>query len=93
MVISDASIVVRSVEPLVASVDGEIVMLQPDLGEYFGLNAVGSRVWELIGSPRSVVEVCAVIAAEYEVDDETCGADTRSFLQDLAVAGLIEVRR
>jgi hypothetical protein len=91
--LSDTSIVVCALGPLAATVDDEIVMLSPEQGAYFGLNAVGSRVWELIAAPRPVAEVCATLTAEYEVDDDTCAADVRDFLQELAAAGLVEVRQ
>jgi hypothetical protein len=88
---SPASVVVRSARPLAASVDDEIVMLSPDQGAYYGLNAVGSRIWELIDRPRSVTDLCAVLAAEFMVDDETCLAEVLAFLDRLERADLVEV--
>jgi hypothetical protein len=89
--LSDTSTVVRSAEPLTATVDDEIVMLNPDQGMYFGLNTVGSHVWELIAEPRSVAGVCAALAAEYEVDDHTCRSEVLDFLHQLHQNRLIEV--
>jgi hypothetical protein len=90
-VLSVTSTVVHSAEPLTAAVDDEIVMLSPDQGAYFGLNTVGSRIWELIARPRPVAEVCAALNAEYEVDDLTCRAEVLAFLRQLEEARLIEV--
>ena len=34
--------------------DGEKVMMNIDKGEYFMMNEVGSRIWELIEEPKLV---------------------------------------
>jgi len=91
--ISDDMIVVRSAEPLTAAIDGEIVMLSPDQGAYFGLNAVGSSIWQLIEVPRTVSSVCRAMTSEYDVDGQTCRTEVVAFLDDLERAGLVEVHR
>ncbi len=83
--------VVRGAGPLTAAVDDEILMLSPEQGAYFGLNEVGARVWELMASPRSVAEVRRLLAAEYEIDERVCRADTIEFLRQLEQARLIDV--
>ena len=91
--ISEGTIVVRSTEPITAAIDDEIVMLSPDEGAYFGLNAVGSSIWQLIGVPRTVSSLCLALVREYDVDRQTCYAEVVSFLDQLERAGLVEVRR
>jgi hypothetical protein len=83
--------VVRSPDPLTAPVDDEIVMLSPERGLYFGLNAVGASVWGLLETPRRVSALCGALTAEYDVDDGTCHTEVVGFLEELARAGLIEV--
>jgi hypothetical protein len=92
-VISDGTIVVRNTEPLTAAIDDEIVMLSPDRGAYFGLNPVGSSIWQLIGAPRTVSSLCRALMQEYDVDGRTCHIEVTSFLDQLERAGLIEIRR
>ena len=41
--------------------DGEAVLLDLASGTYFGLNPVGSRVWELISASKTVGEIRVVI--------------------------------
>lgn len=89
--LSDESIVVRSGEPITATVDNEIVMLAPEHGAYFGLNPVGTRVWELIAAPRPVADVWSALAAEYRIDRQRCRTDVVEFLLRLRQARLIEV--
>jgi len=86
-------VIVRSDGPHSAEIDGEAVLLEPEAGTYYGMNELGTRVWERIETPTTVTEMEASIHDEYDVDREVVRADLRSFLSDLAAADLIEVRK
>jgi hypothetical protein len=48
-------------------VAGEMVLLDLASGLYFGLDPVGSRIWDRLSEgPCSLVEVCDVIEAEFD---------------------------
>ena len=61
---------------------------------YFGLNAVGVRVWELLAAPDASFDgVCAAIHATYpEVAIETIRTDVRELLDEMTAAGLVVAR-
>ncbi len=86
------SIISASEEVLSSSLGGEVVLLEMENGVYYSLNEVGARIWELIGEPTSVKEVCRHIVDEYDVDPEQCSRDTLAVLSDLTDRGLAEVR-
>lgn len=67
-------------------------MLNLTSGIYYGLDAVGARIWNLIQEPRTVNEIRDVLLREYDVETERCERDLLAILQNLAAAGLIEVR-
>jgi hypothetical protein len=71
--------------------DGEAVILDLGAGEYFGLNQVGSRIWELLARGQTVPELCSTISVEFEVSEEVAQADIEAFLETLLSANLIEV--
>lgn len=48
---------VRDNNMLTADLDGELCMLNSEQGKYFCLNSVGSRIWELLESPKSAEEL------------------------------------
>ena len=73
------------------NMDGEIVMLSLQRGEYFGLDKVGSRIWELIEQSITVDNIKKVLLDEYEVDVLTCEKDLIEFLEDLESKGLLIV--
>ncbi len=86
------SIVVTNKHAIFADLTGEGVILDPDAGMYYGLNQVGSRIWELIQEPARVSDVRDVILAEYEVEPGQCECDILALLQDMATKGLVEVK-
>jgi pyrroloquinoline quinone biosynthesis protein D len=66
-----------------------LVLLDPDGGEYFSLNEVGSRVWELCDGTRTVGDVVGVLAEEFDAPGETIRDDVLELLEELAAEGLV----
>lgn len=71
--------------------DGEKVMMNLDKGEYFMMNEVGSRIWEIISEPINVRRIIGTLCSEYEVDEETCKDTVVEFLGRLNNADLISI--
>ena len=71
--------------------DGEKVMMNLDKGEYFMMNEVGSRIWEIISEPINVKDIINTLRNEYEVDEETCKDTVIEFLGRLNNADLISI--
>ena len=90
--ISDDSVVVATTEQLSSSVSGEIVILNLKSGAYYGLNATGSRIWDLIQEPKSVRDIRDILLKEYDVDVDICENALHTLLQELSTSGLVEVR-
>jgi hypothetical protein len=67
----------------------EAVMLSISAGRYYGLNAVASRVWELLETPKTIAQLCAQICEEFEVDMQTCEAEVLKFVQVLIDNGIV----
>jgi Coenzyme PQQ synthesis protein D (PqqD) len=70
---------------------GEAVILNLQSGTYYGLNAVGASVWNLIQSPKTVDQIREVLLEEYDVAPEVCDRDLHQLLEDLHNVGLIEI--
>jgi len=90
--VSRSSIVVVSKEQVSADLAGESVVLHLKNGVYYGLDAVGTRIWALIQGPRPVSEIRDALLKEYEVEPDCCERDVLALLQELAAEGLIEVK-
>jgi hypothetical protein len=92
MNISADSVVVVAKQQVSCVLDAETVILHFDKGLYFGLNDVGTIVWNQIQSPRTVREIRDAIMSEYEVSTDRCEHDLMQLMQELCQEGLIEVR-
>jgi len=88
---ADSIVVAASGQPS-ANVGDETVIAGLTRGNYYGLNPVAARVWELIQTPARMTDLRQTLAAEYEVSPERCGVDLLELLERLHAEGLIEVR-
>lgn len=78
-----------SPDVVVRELDGESVVLDLSSGRYFGLNGVGTRVWQLIGEGNAVDGLIKAVAAEYEADDTTIERDVLALVEELETRGLV----
>lgn len=89
--LSPAAIVIRRKNVVEAEVDGEVVAFDIDKGNCYGLNKVGTRIWNLIVDPMRIEDLCTQLALEYDVERETCERDVMGLLGELLREELIEV--
>jgi hypothetical protein len=87
--ITSNSVICRNNELVFQDIDGEVVMMDNVNGSYFGLDAIASRIWELIISPMSVTELVEVLTTEFDVDAQQCEADVLDFLNNMVEKGLV----
>jgi hypothetical protein len=66
----------------------EAVLLNVQSGVYFGLNAVGTRIWELLVGGSTQEEIVDRLRNEYDAEPEQLRADVEGFMQALAAKGL-----
>ncbi len=69
--------------------DGEAVLLDLASGKYLGLNAVATRVWELLGEGQAFGAVRAALLDEFEVPAEVLDGDLDTLFGDLQGRALI----
>jgi Coenzyme PQQ synthesis protein D (PqqD) len=90
--ISHRAVVVAGQNQVSSDLAGESVILNLKNGTYYGLNEVGSAIWELIQDPKTVGAIYEAILQDYEVDSETCESSVQALLSELLEAQLIEIR-
>jgi coenzyme PQQ synthesis protein D (PqqD) len=83
--------ITRSAGVIDAEIDREIVALSIERGICYGLNRVGSRIWNLVANPVRVAELCATLVSEYNVDLDVCERETLDLLEELRAEGLITI--
>ena len=85
------SVITKNTEIDDTDLDGEKVMMNLDKGQYFMMNEVGSRIWELIEGNTPIVNIIETLTNEYDVDEETCENTVMEFLGRLKNADIIKV--
>ena len=81
--------IVRNAKLIAAEIDGDLVMMSVDHGEYFGITGVGSRVWELLATPTTLPDIVRVICAEHAVEEASCRDDMQRFVDELVQLDLV----
>jgi hypothetical protein len=71
----------------------ESVLLDLNSESYFGLDEIGTRMWSVLTAATSVEEAFETLRDEYEVDPEKLRVDLAGFVESLAAARLIEIKR
>jgi hypothetical protein len=69
---------------------GEGVLLQLDTGEYFGLDAIGERMWTLLAEYGRVATVHAHLLEEFDVDAETLSRDLAELVDEFIRRRLLD---
>ena len=70
--------------------DGEAVILSLDSGQYYGLDAVGTRLWTLLGEHGALAPAYQALLEEYDVAEETLRADVLRLVNELIAAQLLQ---
>jgi hypothetical protein len=91
--LSAHTVIVASSQQVSCPLGDESAILNLKNSVYYGMNAVGARVWNLLQQPRSVSDLRDVLLDEYEVEKELCERDLIALLQKMHGEGLIEVVR
>jgi len=73
-------------------VSGETVLLDLESECYFGLDAVGTRIWQLIRAGGELRTIYNTLLEEYEVEESRLRADLEALLTEASERGLITLQ-
>jgi hypothetical protein len=76
---------------LFRELSGESVILNLENGKYFGLDEVGTRMWQLLTEHGQVGAAFQALLDEYEVTEEQLEHDLLQLVDDLASHGLLQL--
>ena len=66
-----------------------VVVLNPTDGQYFSLDDVGGRIWELCDGSHSVTEIAELLSGEYDAPAAAIQGDALEPLGELDREGLV----
>jgi len=72
------------------AVGGETIILHLGNGHYYGLDTIGTQLWEGLKAGKLPSEVCDDILKGYDVERQQVEADLVHFLKELAEHELVE---
>jgi len=74
---------------VVRDLAGEAVLLHLGTSTYFGLDAVGTRIWHLLEECQSTEDTVAVLLQEFDVDEQQLRPDLEALLAQLLAHRLL----
>ncbi len=72
-------------------VDGEMVLLDMESENYFGLDEVGTAIWQAMQEKETLKDVFDLLSEQYEVEAEMLENDLFDFVGKLVESGLVKV--
>ncbi len=91
MEINSESVISKNPQIISSKMDDEVVMMSVEKGNYYGLNRVGSEIWEKLTEPVTVAGLCDKLMQEFNVEKEQCEREVITYLDKLVSEGLILV--
>jgi hypothetical protein len=79
----------RQPDMVFSHIDDEVVMMSIETGEYYGLNPVASRIWELLETPCTFHQLVNMLMQEFDIDETACQKDVMKFLDQLMEKKLV----
>ncbi|MEN2978574.1 PqqD family protein [Tistrella bauzanensis] len=92
MAITLADTITRNDDLMIAEIDGEVVLMHIDLGNYYGLDEIGSDIWTRLDAPQGVAALRDALIADYEGDAAQIEADLIELLDRMAEHDLVRVQ-
>lgn len=70
---------------------GESVLLDLKSEQYFGLDDVGTRMWQLLVEKDSIQTAIDSLQGEYDVEPAQLQQDVETLISELLANGLVEI--
>lgn len=77
---------------LFRELDGEAVILNLEDESYYGLDSVGTRMWIVLDTSKTIGDAYELLLAEYDVNGDQLQADMIELIQELRDGGLVVVQ-
>ncbi len=81
--LSEQNVLRHSDDVIAQTMKAETILFDVTGGEYYSLNELGARTWELLDGSRTVGALIEVLRSEYDAPAETIQKDVIVLLEDL----------
>ena len=76
---------------LVSQLAGETVLMNTLTGDYFGINTVGTKIWNLLTAPATITSLVESLVASYDISPDQCENEVNIFLKNLESRKLLVI--
>ena len=80
---------IRNNKTISGRLNDELVMMDIELGKYFSLNPVATRIWDLLEKPMEIGELCGLLGEEYDVDRDQCSTEVEEYVIEMVKLGFV----
>lgn len=78
---------------LISHLAGETVLMDKQTGDYFGINKVGTAIWELLETPSTTDQIVTQLLERYEIDEATCRTEVSAFLDAIEAKKMLLIEQ
>jgi len=76
---------------LFQQINNECVLLDMDSEQYYGLDDIGARMWQVLSEDGNTEKALTLLLAEYDIDENTLRQDLSNLITELGNVKLISV--
>ena len=91
MITLETTISRNNTHVVATKIDEEVVILNSHSGNYYGLDEVGARIWEIMEKPCAISKILNTLLDEYDVERQQCEHDLLLLIDALDTRGLVNV--
>ena len=85
------AVVQRNEDLLTSNIGEEVVMMSIENSAYYGLDPVGSKIWDMLDKPVSVSDLCEHLQECFDVSPQQCQKDVLEFLIEMQEEDMLVV--
>ena len=76
---------------MLRELNNEAVILNVNSERYFGLDEMGTRMWQLLTESETIQQAYDALLESYEVEPDTLRNDMTRLIEELVQHGLLEI--
>ena len=74
---------------LTATINGRVVIMHTRQNKNISLDEMGARIWDIIETPRTIDDICAILLREFDVPPDVCRAEVERFVGEFKAEGAL----
>lgn len=90
--ITKNSVIERNPDMLASAIDDELVLLSVSNSKYYGMDDIGTEIWNKLDKATKVEDIVEQILAEYDIQKTKLENDIIEYLKELSKNNIIKVK-